>query len=62
MDTHIKIRQKRIEQGYNSAKKFAEWNGLNRSSYQRIEQGGDCLVSTLKKIAEKLKVDVKELI
>lgn len=62
MDTHIKILKRRRELGYSSAEQFAFDNKLNRSTYERIEQGKDMKLSTFKRVAECLKIDPKELI
>ena len=59
---NIKIRNKRIELGYNSAEQFAFENKLNRSTYQRVEQGKNMTLDTLVKVAQALKIDIKELL
>ena len=59
---NIKIRNKRIELGYNSAEQFAFENKLNRSTYQRVEQGKNMTLDTLVKVAQALKIDLKELL
>jgi transcriptional regulator with XRE-family HTH domain len=59
---NIKIRNKRIELGYNSAEQFAFENKLNRSTYQRVEQGKNMTLDTLVKVAQALKTDIKELL
>jgi transcriptional regulator with XRE-family HTH domain len=59
---NIKIRNRRIELGYNSAEQFAFENKLNRSTYQRVEQGKNMTLDTLVKVAQALKTDIKELL
>ena len=59
---NIKIRNRRIELGYNSAEQFAFENKLNRSTYQRVEQGKNMTLDTLVKVAQALKTDLKELL
>jgi transcriptional regulator with XRE-family HTH domain len=59
---NIKIRNRRIELGYNSAEQFAFENKLNRSTYQRVEQGKNMTLDTLVKVAQALKIDIKELL
>jgi len=59
---NIKIRNRRIELGYNSAEQFAFENKLNRSTYQRVEQGKNMTLETLFKVAQALKIDIKELL
>ena len=59
---NIKIRNRRIELGYNSAEQFAFENKLNRSTYQRVEQGKNMTLETLVKIAQALKTDIKDLL
>ena len=59
---NIKIRNKRIELGYNSAEQFAFENKLNRSTYQRVEQGKNMTLETLVKVAQALKTDIKDLL
>jgi transcriptional regulator with XRE-family HTH domain len=59
---NIKIRNRRIELGYNSAEQFAFENKLNRSTYQRVEQGKNMTIGTLVKVAQALKIDIKELL
>lgn len=45
-----------------SRAKLADKTGLMTKTIQRIENdGADCMISTLLKISEALKVDVKEL-
>jgi len=62
MEVHIKIRNRRIELGYNSAEQFAFDHKLNRSTYQRVEQGKNMTLDTLVKIAQALKIDLKDLL
>jgi len=62
MEVHIKIRNRRIELGYNSAEQFAFDNKLNRSTYQRIEQGKNMTLDTLVKVAQALKIELKDLL
>ena len=59
---NIKIRNRRIELGYNSAEQFAFENKLNRSTYQRVEQGKNMTLDTLVRVAQALKIDLKELL
>jgi transcriptional regulator with XRE-family HTH domain len=59
---NIKIRNRRIELGYNSAEQFAFENKLNRSTYQRVEQGKNMTLDTLVKVAQALKTDIKDLL
>ena len=59
---NIKIRNRRIELGYNSAEQFAFENKLNRSTYQRVEQGKNMTLETLVKVAQALKTDIKDLL
>jgi transcriptional regulator with XRE-family HTH domain len=59
---NIKIRNRRIELGYNSPEHFAFENKLNRSTYQRVEQGKNMTLDTLVKVAQALKIDIKELL
>ena len=59
---NIKIRNRRIEHGNNSAEQFAFENKLNRSTYQRVEQGKNMTLDTLVKVAQALKIDIKELL
>jgi transcriptional regulator with XRE-family HTH domain len=59
---NIKIRNRRIELGYNSAEQFAFENKLNRSTYQRVEQGKNMTLETLVKVAQALKTNIKELL
>jgi transcriptional regulator with XRE-family HTH domain len=59
---NIKIRNRRIELGYNSAEQFAFDNKLNRSTYQRVEQGKNMTLDTLVKVAQALKIEIKELL
>lgn len=62
MEVHIKIRNRRIELGYNSAEQFAFDNKLNRSTYQRVEQGKNMTLYTLVKVAQALKIELKDLL
>lgn len=62
MEVHIKIRNRRIELGYNSAEQFAFENKLNRSTYQRVEQGKNMTLDTLVKVAQALKIELKDLL
>jgi transcriptional regulator with XRE-family HTH domain len=62
MEVHIKIRNRRIELGYNSAEQFAFDNKLNRSTYQRVEQGKNMTLDTLVKVAQALKIELKDLL
>ena len=59
---NIKIRNRRIELGYNSAEQFAFENKINRSTYQRVEQGKNMTLDTLVKVAQALKTDIKDLL
>jgi transcriptional regulator with XRE-family HTH domain len=59
---NIKIRNRRIELGYNSAEQFAFENKINRSTYQRVEQGKNMTLDTLVKVAQALKIEIKELL
>jgi transcriptional regulator with XRE-family HTH domain len=59
---NIKIRNRRIELGYNSAEQFAFDNKINRSTYQRVEQGKNMTLDTLVKVAQALKIEIKELL
>lgn len=62
MDIGVKIRKQRIALGYRSAEKFAFDHGINRSVYERWEQGKDMLVSNLILVAKALKVEPSELL
>ena len=62
MDVNIKIRKRRLELGYKSARKFAEYNNINRSTYEKIERGNDLKISTLYRIAKLLQIEPKELL
>lgn len=55
------IRRKRIELGYNNAEIFANHHGLNRSVYQRWENGEDLNLSSLLRLLEVLEMKGSEL-
>ncbi len=61
MDMACIIRNRRIELGYNSGEKFANKHKLNRSVYQRWENGEDLNVTSLIKLLEILKMSGKTL-
>lgn len=61
MDMACIIRNRRIELGYNSGEKFANQNKLNRSVYQRWENGEDLNVTSLIKLLDILKMSGKTL-
>lgn len=61
IDLSIIIRKKRIAMGYNSAEKFAIDKGLNRSVYQRWENGEDLNISSLLRLLSLLGLSASEL-
>lgn len=61
MDMACIIRNRRIELGYTSGEKFAYQNKLNRSVYQRWENGEDLNVTSLIRLLDILKMSGKTL-
>lgn len=60
-DFAVIIRNIRISQGYNSAEKFATDHGLNRSVYQRWENGEDLNLSSLLRLLELFGISGSDL-
>ena len=56
----MKLKEIRIEQGL-SVPKLAEISGVPRRTIQDIEKRGDCMVSTLMKLAKALDVSLEDL-
>lgn len=56
-DLAYKIRQRRYELGYKSGETFAKEKGINRSIYQRWEQGYDMNMSSYLRLCDALLVD-----
>lgn len=54
------IRKRRLELGYSNAELFANDHGLNRSVYQRWENGEDLNLSSLLKLLEILQMKGSE--
>lgn len=54
------IRKRRLELGYSNAEMFANHHGLNRSVYQRWENGEDLNLSSLLKLLEILEMKGSE--
>lgn len=61
MDMACIIRNRRIELGYTSGEKFANKHKLNRSVYQRWENGEDLNLTSLIKLLDILKMSGKTL-
>ena len=59
--TVIKLKQIRLAKGI-SKYRIAKETGMQYQSIDAVEKGGDLRVSTLRKIAKALNVDVKELL
>lgn len=57
----IKLKQIRLAKGI-SKYRIAKETGMQYKSIDAVEKGGDLRVSTLRKIAKALNVDVKELL
>ncbi len=60
-DFSVIIRNRRIELGYSSAERFANDHKLNRSVYQRWENGEDLNLSSLMRLLDILKMSGKML-
>ena len=56
----MKLKEIRIEKGL-SVPKLVELSGVSRRTIQDIEKRGDCMVSTLSKLAKALDVSLDEL-
>ncbi len=56
----VVIRKRRLELGYTNAEMFANHHGLNRSVYQRWENGEDLNLSSLLKLLEILEMKGSE--
>lgn len=56
----MKLKEIRIEKDL-SVPKLAELSGVSRRTIQDIEKRGDCMVSTLAKLAKALNVTLDEL-
>ena len=56
----MKLKEIRIEKGL-SVPKLVELSGVSRRTIQDIEKRGDCMVSTLSKLAKALDVTLDEL-
>ncbi|MCM1155542.1 MAG: helix-turn-helix domain-containing protein [Roseburia sp.] len=56
----MKLKETRIEKGL-SVPKLSELSGVPRRTIQDIEKRGDCMVSTLMKLAKALNVSLDEL-
>ena len=56
----MKLKEIRIEKGL-SVPKLVELSGVSRRTIQDIEKRGDCMVSTLSKLAKALDVSLNEL-
>lgn len=56
----MKLKEIRIEKGL-SVPKLSELSGVPRRTIQDIEKRGDCMVSTLSKLAKALNVSLNEL-
>ncbi len=56
----MKLKEIRIEKGL-SVPKLAELSGVPRRTIQDIEKRGDCMVSTLMKLAKILDVSIDEI-
>ncbi len=61
MDMACIIRNRRIELGYTSGEKFAFHHKLNRSVYQRWENGEDLNLTSLIRLLDILKMSGKTL-
>lgn len=57
----IKLKKIRLAKGI-SKYRIAKETGMQYQSIDAVEKGGDLRVSTLRKIAKALNVDVKELL
>ncbi len=60
-DFAIIIRNQRLDLGYSSAEKFSYANGINRSVYQRWENGEDLNLSSLLRLCELLGLSASDL-
>lgn len=56
----MKLKEIRIEKGL-SVPKLAELSGVPRHTIQDVEKRGDCMVSTLMKLAKTLDVSIDEI-
>ncbi len=56
----MKLKEIRIEKGL-SVPKLAELSGVPRRTIQDVEKRGDCMVSTLMKLAKTLDVSIDEI-
>lgn len=56
----MKLKEIRIEKGL-SVPKLAELSGVPRRTIQDVEKRGDCMVSTLMKLAKVLEVSMDEI-
>lgn len=56
----MKLKEIRIEKGL-SVPKLAELSGVPRRTIQDVEKRGDCMVSTLMKLAKILDVSIDEI-
>lgn len=56
----MRLKEIRIEKGL-SVPKLSEASGVPRRTIQDIEKRGDCMVSTLSKLAKALDVSLDEL-
>lgn len=60
-DFAIIIRNQRLDLGYSSAEKFSYAHGINRSVYQRWENGEDLNLSSLLRLCELLGLSASDL-
>ncbi len=60
-DLALIIRNQRIELGYSSAEKFSYAHGINRSVYQRWENGEDLNLSSLLRLCDLLGLSASDL-
>lgn len=60
-DFAVIIRNQRISLGYTSAEKFSLAHGINRSVYQRWENGEDLNLSSLLRLCEIIGIGASDL-
>jgi transcriptional regulator with XRE-family HTH domain len=60
-DFAVIIRNQRIRLGFSSAEKFSVQNGINRSVYQRWENGEDLNISSLLRLCDILGLSASDL-
>ena len=60
-DFAVILRNQRINLGFSSAEKFSNEHGINRSVYQRWENGEDLNLSSLLKLCEILGLSASDL-